>query len=47
MSTLPLATRPHTPLAFRPAAERPLITALSVAAITLLTIVVPLEFVTA
>jgi hypothetical protein len=47
MSTLAYATRSYTPLAFRPPVERLLAVALSLAAVTLWVIVVPLEFVLA
>jgi hypothetical protein len=43
MGALTFATRPYTPLAFRPAAERMLVTALSVLAVALWALVLPLE----
>ena len=47
MSALAFATRAYTPLGFRPAVERVLVTALILAAFTLWAIVLPFEFVLA
>jgi hypothetical protein len=44
MTALALATRSFTPLAFRPAVERRVVAALTVVAIALWLVVIPLEF---
>lgn len=44
MTALALATRSFTPLAFRPAVERRVVTCLTVVAIALWLVVIPLEF---
>jgi hypothetical protein len=47
MSAHAFATRPYTPRGFRPAVERVLLTALSLAAVALWALVLPLELVLA